>query len=151
MRAQDRNSLIKELAIVSKTLKSIEQRIRHLGLDATEPSTKKPSQASQARILFQRRRDRDTLFSEFSLFGEPAWDMLIVLFIAAEEDREINLDSLCLEIALTAPTALRWISVLEANGLIERSTDLINISNTIISISTNAKDNMELYCKSFVS
>jgi DNA-binding MarR family transcriptional regulator len=42
-----------------------------------------------AERLYQERRRRDERFPP-GLFGEPAWDMLLVLFMAEEDGREMT-------------------------------------------------------------
>ena len=70
------------------------------------------------RILSVRRR-RDKVLSA-SLFGEPAWDMLIDLF--SQDDPEAPISSKSLSVASGAPltTALRHIDRLESEGLVQR-------------------------------
>lgn len=52
------------------------------------------------------------------LLHEPAWDILLDLFIAADAGRLISISSACIASAVPASTALRTISALEARGLI---------------------------------
>ena len=71
------------------------------------------------RALMQARRMRSRYFNT-SMFGEPAWDMLLALYAAAEENGVLSVSGLA-EKAGTAPTtALRWLAYLESQGLAER-------------------------------
>lgn len=54
------------------------------------------------------------------LFGEPAWDILLDLFIAAIQRRLISVSSACLASAAPFSTALRHLGKLERKGLVER-------------------------------
>jgi DNA-binding MarR family transcriptional regulator len=74
-----------------------------------------------AREIVYLRRLRDKSLGD--IFGEPAWDMLLDLFIANDRGQEVSISSLCHAAAAPATTALRWINVLEERGLIVRQRD----------------------------
>lgn len=75
--------------------------------------------AAVARAEYAARRRRDRLF-DAGIFAEPAWDMLLDLFIQQHEQRPVSVHSLCIAAAVPQTTALRWMSKLAENGLIER-------------------------------
>lgn len=149
MSAQDENILMNELAVISETLESIERRVSAIRFNTSEPAGRKTTPLLQARLHYQSRRDRDKLFGKSGLFGEPAWDMLVVLFIAAEEGRQMNVLSLCFAITLQATSALRWISILETNGLIERINDGIDPRRAVVSLTPNAKQSIISHFEQF--
>src|SRR3546814_11460790 len=63
--------------------------------------------------LIRCRRLRDRYF-DGDLFADPAWDMLLDLYLAAERNtRPVSISSLCIASAVPAPTALRWIKTFE--------------------------------------
>ena len=73
----------------------------------------------RARHDFAERRRRIPIFGT-GMFGEPAWDILLVLYIEKDGHRH-SIGGLA-KAAGTAPsTALRWIEALEARDLIERA------------------------------
>ena len=74
-----------------------------------------------ATSIYQARRRRLQYFEE-SLFGEPAWDMLLDLFVNKALGRRISTISLCLAADVPQATGLRYVGLLEAKGLIQRST-----------------------------
>ena len=80
------------------------------------------SLAELARRLYALRRRRTRHLPQ-ELFGEPAWDILLDLFIAAEEGRLIPVTSACIAADVPGTTALRWLTLLESRGLIERRPD----------------------------
>jgi DNA-binding MarR family transcriptional regulator len=69
-----------------------------------------------------QRRQRDAAFGK-ELFGEPAWDMLLTLFLAHVEGRHVSVSSLCFETAVPATTAHRWMLALIGKGLLVRIGD----------------------------
>jgi DNA-binding MarR family transcriptional regulator len=74
------------------------------------------------RQMLKERRERDNVFGA-DLFGEPAWDMLLDLFVAAEERKMVSVSSLCIAASVPSTTALRWIGNLTARGIIHRTAD----------------------------
>lgn len=76
-----------------------------------------------ARQTYDDRRRRNKIFRSDELFGEPAWDILLDLFIAAKERRRVSVTSACIGSAVPSTTALRWISILEREGLLTREAD----------------------------
>lgn len=76
-----------------------------------------------ARQTYEDRRRRTKIFRSEELFGEPAWDILLDLFIAAKERRRVSVTSACIGSAVPSTTALRWIAILEKQGLLVREAD----------------------------
>jgi hypothetical protein len=54
-----------------------------------------------------------------ALLGEPAWDMLLHLFIADQRKELVSATRLCVAAATAPGTAMRWISLLIEEGLVE--------------------------------
>lgn len=75
-----------------------------------------------ARRAYADRRRRSRIFDP-ELFGEPAWDLLLDLFIAAKENKRVSVTSACIGADVPSTTALRWIAVLESHGLVSREDD----------------------------
>ena len=75
--------------------------------------------ATVAARVYAARRRRERYFDP-AIFADPAWDMLLDLFIAKARGKEIRTSSLCLAAAVPPATALRWIALLEKRGLFER-------------------------------
>ncbi|MCT2401062.1 MarR family transcriptional regulator [Novosphingobium mangrovi (ex Huang et al. 2023)] len=76
-----------------------------------------------ARQTYDDRRRRAKIFRSEDLFGEPAWDILLDLFVAAKERRRLSVTSACIGAAVPSTTALRWIAILEKKGLLVREAD----------------------------
>lgn len=92
-----------------------------------------------AQACIEARRAREVLFPE-GLFGEPAWDMLLELFIARQQDRPVSVSDACLASRAPQTTALRWIEQLEAHGLVERMTDVTDRRRKFIRISDSGQE-----------
>ncbi len=108
---------------------SIEQLAQRIaGIEALMAITDDPTSAldysdealaSVAARLYRARRRRSRHFDP-EMFAEPAWDMLLDLFIAKIRGKQMRTLSLCIASEVPATTALRWITVLEEHGLAER-------------------------------
>jgi hypothetical protein len=80
-----------------------------------------PAIATAKRILDARRR-RSAAFPDIS-FGEPAWDIMLDLFIAREEGQRVSTSSLCSAAGVPMTTALRWVTKMTADGVLVRTAD----------------------------
>lgn len=86
-----------------------------------DPRLVGPHLAVAREIYAERRRRHKYLPAD--LFGEPTWDILLDLYIAAREDRRVPTTSACIGAHVPPTTALRWLRILEARGLVEREDD----------------------------
>lgn len=68
---------------------------------------------------YRSRRQRDGHFPR-DMFGEPAWDMMLDLFINTRRGRQVSVTNLCAAAAASPTTALRYIALLEKRGHILR-------------------------------
>jgi predicted transcriptional regulator len=87
--------------------------------------------AGRARIYYAERRRREKHLPG-KLFGEPAWDILLDLFICAGEGKPVFVSSACLAANVPQTTALRRIQILEEHGLVEREGDSGDNRRTIV-------------------
>ena len=75
-----------------------------------------------AKRLYALRKVRDDLLGA-ALFSEPAWDILLDLFISDHEDRRLSVSAVCIGARAPSATALRYLSMLQDAGLVERTRD----------------------------
>jgi hypothetical protein len=68
------------------------------------------------RLLSQRRQREDLLGAE--LASEPAWTMLLALFVAHEEGKPGGVTDLCTAAGTPPATALRWLATLASERMI---------------------------------
>ena len=57
-----------------------------------------------------------------TLFGEPAWDLLLDLYIARGQGRSVSMLSASLSASVSLPNGLGWVAFLEAQGFVERNS-----------------------------
>lgn len=92
---------------------------RFVGSDSIADAADAPRLAAIARAEYASRRRRDAQF-DADIFAEPAWDMLLDLYVQRYQGREVSIHSLCIAAAVPPTTALRWIGKLESLGFIDR-------------------------------
>lgn len=74
--------------------------------------------SSAAAEIYRMRRARDR-YMPAGLMGEPAWDILLALY--SEQPAKLPVSTVCYGSGTPFTTGLRWIRVLEAQGLLERA------------------------------
>lgn len=85
------------------------------------------------QLLAQRMARFDHFPAE--LFHEPAWDMLLALFVAHEEKRTMNVKTLVASAHAPVTTSQRWIDHLHKLKLIDRVIDPVDRRRMEISLS----------------
>ena len=79
------------------------------------------SAEARAEALYLGRRIRDRLFPD-GLFTEPAWDILLALFLAQRDGGAVVVETVFVECRLSSATGLRFIALLDELGLIDDRT-----------------------------
>ena len=74
---------------------------------------------ARAERLYAERRRRDALFPD-ELFGEPAWDLLLAMFVARDRNQAMILCRAYTAAGVTDTTGRRLLDRMEADGLITR-------------------------------
>ncbi len=114
------------------------------GTELGMPSTRISSGAmlAFARETYNVRRRRGR-FLPADLFGEPTWDILLDLYVATRENRSVPTTSACIGAHVPPTTALRWLRILEARGLVEREEDDRDGRRTFVRLSERGLAAME--------
>lgn len=91
---------------------------------ADAASAAPPLSLARARRAFAARRRRHKVFGDRAdIFGEPAWDMLLDLYIALHEGKHVTVSNTCASSGAATTTGLRWVATLAERGLVERIPD----------------------------
>lgn len=69
-------------------------------------------------MAYKQRKSRVKHLSNGDFFSEPAWDILLDLYIHQAENRNVSVKSASVGSGAPATTALRWINKLALKGLI---------------------------------
>lgn len=97
-----------------------------------------------AQEIYKERQRRQDCFQS-DLFGEPAWDILLDLYIAAKQSKDIQTTSACVGANVPPTTALRWLTLLESKGLVERYEDPKDHRRTFVRLSLDGYARMTKY------
>jgi DNA-binding MarR family transcriptional regulator len=81
--------------------------------------------------------------------ADPAWDLLLDLFIAGEERRRVSVTSACIAAAVPPTTGLRWINLLEDQELIERGNDPDDGRKVYLSLTSTARSKVVEWLERF--
>ena len=98
-----------------------------------------------ARKTYALRRKRAAIFGNPDLFGEPAWDILLDLFIAHGEGKPVSVSSACIGSAAPATTGLRWLGVLADEGLVVRENDPEDHRRVLVRLTSAGRAAMERF------
>ena len=145
-------------ALPPEELRAIAQRLMELAdeseaapQDTTAGCRRRPAtEYTPAYLRFAatrvyRLRRRRARYFDNSLFGEVAWDMLLDLFINAMDGKRVSTGSLCLAAEAPSATGLRWINILEEQGLVERAASASDARVTYVSLSATGMRQMKAY------
>lgn len=99
-----------------------------------------------AKELYRIRSIRSDFFAN-EMFGEAAWDILLTLYIAAE-DQMISVTAAGEASGVPPTTALRWIAWLEQSGLIERRHNMLDARVRFLRLTSSGSVKMDQYLQS---
>lgn len=98
-----------------------------------------------ARKAYALRRRRAAIFGNPDLFGEPAWDILLDLYIAHAQGKAVSVSSACIGSAAPATTGLRWLGVLADEGFVARENDHDDQRRVMVRLSPSGLAAMEQF------
>ncbi|MBU3076427.1 MarR family transcriptional regulator [Sphingomonas quercus] len=108
------------------------------------------SLADLARSLYAERRLRERSFGS-DMFGEPAWDLLLDVFVHGLQGKEMLVSSACIGAACPPSTALRYITLLLDAGLLQSRRDSTDKRRRLLSPTARAVDHMSAYLSAVAS
>jgi DNA repair protein RadC len=88
---------------------------------------------------------RQQLIGSPELFGEPAWDMLLDLFIHECERKRLSLSSLCVQSSIPWSSALRLIKKLCDAGIMRRLPDPADRRRNFMRLEPDIHQRMRAY------
>jgi hypothetical protein len=139
--AEERSAKAKKYCDVARaceeTAKALRKMASDLGADAPVPYS-----ADLVRSAIRARRRRDAHFPP-RLFGEPALDILLELFLAGLEKRPITIVDACAGAAVPSTTALRWLAILTKNGLVQHRPDPRDPQRTFVQLTDAGRSLMQ--------
>ena len=100
--------------------------------------------AAMAERLYQERRRREDYFPP-GLFGEPAWDLILALFMAREEGRWLSVAEAYEAAAVKPAAGRRLIARLERSGMVARIRGQEDRRKRYVQLTANASERLTDY------
>lgn len=94
--------------------------------------------------IIDARNDRAKYFPE-DMFADPAWDILLELALAEQQQRRVTVTNLCVGSRVPQTTALRWIKHMTDLGWLVRRNDPLDGRRAFIELSDDTSDRMQAY------
>lgn len=132
-------------------LVAIAARLRDVVAAPSAGAIGRPAARSERRYLalarqaYALRRKRAAIFGNPELFGEPAWDILLDLYISHAESKSVSVSSACIGSAAPATTGLRWLGVLADEGLVVRENDPEDNRRVLVRLTAKGVTAMERF------
>ena len=95
--------------------------------------------------IVRSRRRRAAVFRSSDLFGEPAWDILLGLYVAGQAQQKLSVSGVCDVARVPLTTGLRWIERLEKEGWVHRSPDPVDRRRFWVLLTERASTLMRSY------
>ena len=111
--------------------------------DAETPDSDMATLERRARQLLESRRRRIAIFGPH-MFAEPAWDMLLVLYLSGRGRRQTQ-TSLGELSGASRSTAMRWIDFLSCRDLIRREEHPTDKRRNFVSLTEKGRHLLDLY------
>lgn len=97
-----------------------------------------------AEEVYRDRRRRAQHFPQ-RLLGEPAWDILLDLYVAAGRGEAVSVSNACRAADAPSSTALRWLQHLEQEGLVDRIADPKDGRRHFARLTSRGTERMDAY------
>lgn len=102
-----------------------------------------PNQLVTLAKRIREARERRKTFLEPQIFGEPGWDILLSLYIAAREGYQTNGSWVCSESGVPDTTALRWMESLRALGLVQKRPNPLDARAVFVELTADGLEKVE--------
>lgn len=109
-------------------------------IEQLKPSAPSTALAAARSLIRTRLAARATFKND--LFQDPAFDMLLTVFVAGEERYELSGTAVIAGGGVPPTTGLRWLTKLEALGMIRRENHQTDKRRQIITLTEETRDRM---------
>jgi DNA-binding MarR family transcriptional regulator len=122
----------------------VEADDQSLQIEPTDrPIADRQTLIKRARRVIAERNKRIEVFGK-AMFREPAWDMLLILYV--EQNRlRFTIGRLADAAGASATTALRWLEYLESQGMIRRYANPTDRRSFFVGIADRGLQALDLY------
>jgi len=103
-----------------------------------------------ARQILAGRKQRERFFDPV-LFSNPAWDILLNLYLADADGQSVDLFESCGPSAVPHGVALRWLAYLKQEEMVIEIPDPAQTGRTVIQLSEQTRLTISAYLGSLIS
>jgi hypothetical protein len=108
------------------------------------PNADRFQAVANAKSAYDERRRR-LQYLPGELLGEPAWDMLLDLFIRTCTGQRTSVTAACIGSGAPVTTGLRYVDQLTREGFIQRHTDRADARRSWLTLSASTVETMTRY------
>lgn len=113
-------------------------------LSAAPGTTHRETLISRARIVLNSRRLRQRYFNRI-MFGEPAWDILLMLYASEHSSGRLTISRLAEWVETPLTTVVRWVNFLEEEGLVRRQAHPTDRRTVFINLREKGRAALDAY------
>jgi DNA-binding MarR family transcriptional regulator len=107
--------------------------------------TRQASELAERAEGMLRRRQVRSLYFPRSMFSEPAWDILLALYVAECAGLPTTVSNLAVRVQVPTTSSLRWLGYLEAQGLIGRTAHPTDRRASLVQLTDKGRADLETY------
>ena len=115
-----------------------------LGEGVVEARRQDMSLIQLAESIIEARRRRSEVFNP-AMFGEPAWELLLTLFVMDRAGPRLTIGRLAQVAGTKLTTALRWLDYLEDQAFIQREQHPTDARTAFIELTDKAREALRVY------
>lgn len=151
---QNRTAIVKTVTLTGADLQALVQLLRLILVEAGDDIPKLSHETSAsfsqdrlltlARDMLRFRKRRTALFNK-SMFGEPAWDMLLALYASSFDGPRHSVGRLGTLSGAPQTTALRWLDYLVMEKLVVRLPNPTDRRSDFVELSDKGRTTLEKY------
>ncbi len=114
-------------------------------IDCSRPSTSRRGPTAEELLQLLDARHARANFFGAHLFADPAWEILLLAYVALLENERLLVSSLFQKSIVPPTTSLRWADVLEQDGLLIHHKDEVDGAQPWLELSAAGIAGMERY------
>jgi DNA-binding MarR family transcriptional regulator len=115
-----------------------------LGSSAADRAIRDRDPVEIARAILEDRRRRCQIFNP-GMFGEPAWELLLNLYVMDKHGPRLTIGQLIQIAGVAQATALRWLEYLRDQELITREEHPTDARTAYVALTDKAREALSLY------
>lgn len=140
-----------DFPIRAERVDAIDRQTRKLIEDAERAVAMHPADLTEfARQILAGRKQRERFFDPV-LFSNPAWDILLNLYLADADGRLVDGPESCAPPAVPQGVVLRWLAYLKLEEMVIEMPDPAQPGRTLIQLSEQTRLTISAYLASLIS